>query len=558
LLGIILFNLEISQEINIVRKSIDQIKNDKSEDNIKSNKINSYENNSKNRLPKPSRKEIQGRKNSGDINQADEIITNSNPLKNSKEINKTPSKQTSLNSQQYDNYEKIIQNKNINLNLDIINNINPENILIAETIVTPKLHTNDLNNENPYKYCVTENHESINKKQIELEKEYNLGNEYLLTDLNPLIPTTQNIKNTDINENEKSEIFNTFKKDLDNSKKDINDREIKGISNLSFQNDYDAFLKTTENNFEFYCNETTQNYEFNRIQTTFNNEDEFKIENNKNKSVNLNASHNENLSINDDNILKNSLKEKKQKNNNLKIDPDKNKSPNIKKTIIFDKKTYNSKNNNNSKITKYNSNNNYNENLNADSIQNKNKIKDNLNLSNGFVKNLKNSKNHYDTNVNPINDKNKYLRNLINTKADIVKKGFLNTSVSYEKTKNTRNKTFDNKMQDDSPTKNKEKLSPKPDLKNNHLHNKFQNIKNINEDLRENVINKITVAKYQTNKNDSHNIMNKRKGKNDEKSYEDYNYENGINNNQNNLKIPSNTARKNIDLNSIKSPNKFV
>ena len=112
------------------------------------------------------------------------------------------------------------------------------------------------------------------------------------------------------------------------------------------------------------------------------------------------------------------------------------------------------KNNNNNTIIKKTVN--FNKNINKSKNDDNSYIENNTNTETS-VKTMLKTKVDYSVGkkVNPIkNQYNNYIRNLDpNTKVDKFKKGFFNTSVTYEKNNDIRNRTFDGKYESNSKSK---------------------------------------------------------------------------------------------------------
>jgi hypothetical protein len=232
------------------------------------------------------------------------------------------------------------------------------------------------------------------------------------------------------------------------------------------------------NKSEIKDNSFVSNFYQNSVMNTnmFNQNENFEDCNNNflKENLNINANQNKNHSnihpskintnipnnsiIKRNNNLKNRILNDKSNNNSV------SKSPDAKKKVVYEDKNYISKikNKNENKINdiKY-LNKSYNDNIinTGSSIIKKKDYTDKLNLSIKLNRKiLKNTKNNFPLNaVTTSINKNQYLRSLVKTNAERFKKGFFNTSVSYEKSADVRNRTFDGKMYNSSKSRSREK-----------------------------------------------------------------------------------------------------
>ncbi len=460
------------------------------------------------------------------------------------------------------------------------NNHNDENMNFLETTQENKIREskNNINTQsNSYTKCKQSGKLISNPNKS--VRDYTDLPEYLPTEINNIITSSQDLNKSYYQETE----------NINNNLKTSNkfDKETNNYSNYVCHTDIDGGLITNVNKTDENYLNTSQNINNMRLITNNNVLQEDNINNNYDNDNTNNSLDKKNYLIsnnklnnqidNIDNLIvdgKNNLKIKTQKvetsNNRKLIFNCNSKSPEIKRNIIFDKGNYHSKNTNNIIIKnlhnthKYNiTNNSFNEDIiNTENSTNKyeNYMKKN------FGKVIK-------TNI-VRNQCDQYLRALIRTNVENFKKGFFNTSVSYEKSPGIRNRTFDNKFNQTSKSKSKER-SP---ISNGLYISNIVNKKNLNKAdkgfKKENVDNRLNIYKFQTNNTKNINSKNNSKDKSNSKCKDNNEIKNNTNKRSNNdknkndglektqldkkMNILNKTFNKNVHLNNIKSGYKYM
>jgi len=421
---------------------------------------------------------------------------------------------------------------------------NEKNFNNLDTIVSDDVNNRELNNKikNNLKINNEENQNFNYVNQIaETEADKSAIPEYLPTEINNVLTSSQgnynilllndtynNIvnntsKDNNLTSNENNNIYNFIKNNIiDSNNKEKLEKNINNTNNYCnyiCQTELDGDIRNTENKNEPNFLNSSQNYEINNINTN----------NNDNISIDLIANYPQKISIknirnyeNEDSIIynnqddidkKNSKNvESNNKDNNLEMIELKSNTPEIKKKVNFEIEKYSDKykhsiiNSYDNKIKNTQKNNYqklaYKENvLNTDS----NIKKDTLN--NFYTKNTKTTKNDY----------KQYLGRLMQTKADKFKKGFFNTSVSYDKTIDIRNKTFDGKMNESSLSKSREKSPLYNNIKTNFIKKDILNRTKNGFNNKDDDLKKARLQGFLTNKisNSNKNSQSKSKGKNE-------------------------------------------
>jgi hypothetical protein len=375
------------------------------------------------------------------------------------------------------------------------NNKNNERIpKYSETVMSHGNNTNsDNNNKNIHDQKpkqATDFKENPNQFTNKQEDKYAVS-EYLLTEINNVATSQGNndtLNKDSENENNKINVNNFTRQSKEKTNKEIVD-----YSNYVFATDVDeASISKVEKN-------------QNNINKLSNNENEESKFNNIDVKISSDYYHNFNArGITENNKIENSNLTHKSpmcsnyidKNNN-KIDKAhyNSKSPEIKKNVIINKINYYSK----SKNSNDNHNNNINKNY-KNGVMNTSYNENTLYSDTGIKKDANKV---FGTNAIK-NQYNQYLLSLIKTKAERLKKGFFNTSVSYEKSGDVFNRTFDNKITETSKSKSKEKspvnklnisINKKKDVFNKTI--AFGKISNVNEINK--IERKINLNKHQTN-----------------------------------------------------------
>jgi len=455
------------------------------------------------------------------------------------------------------NYETNIYKNNEN---DYSNNNNNNERLVIDLetlnfhdqkINSDLIHKNDNNHKE--KHATDHHHKATGNSGVDNKNNYNINNYNKNNNLNNPIGTEGGAENLAIPDYLPTEVNNvvtsnnTLFQETENNTNhnNINQYSVKTKDNqdkesmLHYSNyvcateaDADAAVLRTSvhKNENHYLNTTSNNNENEIKQHSVtksdysNTSNDLKIQNSNikearniseidytnNKFTNSN-SKNENNNNNPASKRTTNLKtyQNNNKNNNVNNYNNKNtfhsnsnsKRPDPKKAVIlYDKKNYNSKN-----TTKNNANNIY-----KNSLTEASYIENNtLNTESSIKREAKTNRANFGGTNAVMNQYDTYLRTLIKTKAERFKKGFFNTSVSYEKSGDVRNRTFDNRMSENSKSKSNEKsavcnLNSSINKKTNVLSsNNKKNVLALGKTMINNtkiaIGGKINLVKFQTN-----------------------------------------------------------
>lgn len=397
--------------------------------------------------------------------------------------NSINSNQTNSNKNHCNDYHNIFEenttnmrisldnkNETIQTNSDVVNSlkapvdlksnkqIESKKINFDETesnkICITSLHINSVETESD-KNKITKTEETEKHIQIS-ENEENIENQRYIRENNQYTETSNNLNmtsetlNENLNENENINLPEYLPTEINN----IASTQDEKNSIRETESNYENTITKTENYDDHQTNDYA-NYVLNteldslRVSSSFNNKNIQK--NIEYISENLTESAFEPLKTNESIVCdkRNNLKE--QVNDNLVI----------KKTVKFNKiiennnkKNKNEENNNSVNIRDNN--------MNTETT-NKTRIKTKLDYS--LKKNDNNKGNDYLKAGSIKNQYNNYIRNVDRTKVNKFKKGFFDTSVSYEKGNDIRNKTFDGRFGSSSKSKEKgENITKKNNL----------------------------------------------------------------------------------------------